>query len=209
MRLWVLFCLMVSFIFAAATGTAAFALEGEAPLLRGVVFDEGQRGLPGVAVSVWDGSVIHKALSDFDGNFTISGLLPGKPFAVRWTPRGGASVKVDAITFPSEGDLCLSMDFGSVGRGNAYTVRLPSNPSTGHGWKALHKGVAVVRLTENTFKDSEDLLAARAVAGRPGTEVWKYEAVAPGKTTIIFSYNRSWEKGVIPSRYHILAITVR
>ena len=209
MRFWILFCLMISFVFSGAMGTAAFALEGEAPLLKGTIFDEGQKGLPGVTVTLWDGAVSHRALSDFDGNFTVRGLLPGKPFAVRWTPRGGASVKVDAITFPAEGDLYLSMDFGSVGRGNVYTVRLPSNPSTGHGWKALHKGVAVVRLKENGFQDPEDPVAARTVAGRPGTEVWKYEAVAPGKTTIVFSYNRPWEKGVVPSRYHVLAMTVR
>ncbi len=49
-----------------------------------VVYDEGQKGLPGVAVSVWDGKLSYKAVTDFDGNFTIRGSFPENPL-----PSGG------------------------------------------------------------------------------------------------------------------------
>ena len=208
MRFWVLFCLVFSMLFTGVSGLTP-ALGADEALLRGVVYDEGQKGLPGVAVSVWDGKLSYKAVTDFDGNFTIRGLLPGKPFAIRWTPRGGDSVKVDALTFPLEGDLHLSMDYGSVGRGTIYTVRLPSNPSTGYGWTALHQGVAVVRLKENTFHGEGDSFPERAKTGRPGTELWKYEGIAKGNTALIFGYQRPWEKGTTPVRYHVLSMTVR
>lgn len=31
------------------------------------------------------------------------------------------------------------------------------------------------------------------MAGRGGTEVWRFEAVAPGTTTLQLAYLRSWE----------------
>lgn len=205
MRFKTALCLLLS-IFILGVAVSGVAAE---PLLRGLVLDEGQKGLPGVAVSVWDGKMVYKALTDFDGNFTLRGLVPGKPFAIRWTPRGGASIKVDALTFPAEGDLYLSMDFASVGRPNVYTVRLPSNPSTGYGWKALHLGTAVVKLNENVFVEEEEAFPARGAAGRPGAELWSYQAVAKGKTVLIFGYSRPWEKENTSAKYHVVSMTVR
>lgn len=203
MRFRLFFCMMLSVL---AFGVASASAE---PLLRGVVMDEGQKGLPGVAISAWDGERVYRALTDFDGGFTLQGMAPGKPFAIRWTPRGGASVKVDALTFPAEGDLYLSMDFGSVGRPNIYTVRLPSNPSTGYGWRALHPGTAVVKLKENVFVEEEAAPLTGPAVGMPGAEHWRYEAAAAGGTTLIFGYSRPWEKETTSARYHVVSMTVR
>lgn len=205
MRFKIAFCLLFSVLILGAAGSGAAA----EPVLSGVVLDEGRRGLPGVAVSAWDGKIVYRALTDFGGNFTLRGLPPGKPFAIRWTPRGGASVKVDALTFPLQGDLALSMDFGSVGRPNIYTVTLPSNPSAGFGWKAIHPGTAVVRLKDNVFRQGEEPFGEKGAVGKPGAEIWRYEAAARGRTVLIFAYSRPWEKEITPSRYHVLSITVR
>ena len=66
MRFKIAFCLLLSVLILGAAGSGAAA----EPVLRGVVLDEGQRGLPGVAVSAWDGKTVYRALTDFDGNFT-------------------------------------------------------------------------------------------------------------------------------------------
>ncbi|MGI6253105.1 MAG: protease inhibitor I42 family protein [Aminivibrio sp.] len=205
MRLKIVFCLLIVMFISGIAGSAT----GADFILRGTVLDEGQKGLPGVAVSIWDGKIVYRGMTDFDGNFTIRGLTPGKPFAIRWTPVGGASVKVDALTFPAEGDLYLSMDFASVGRPNVYTVRLPSNPSTGYGWRALHPGTAVVKLKENVFVEEEESFPAKEATGLPGAELWRYQAAAKGKTALIFGYSRPWEKETTSAKYHVVSMTVR
>ncbi|NLK20045.1 MAG: hypothetical protein GX310_09645, partial [Synergistaceae bacterium] len=58
MRFRLFFCMMLSVL---AFGVASASAE---PLLRGVVMDEGQKGLPGVAISAWDGERVYRALTD-------------------------------------------------------------------------------------------------------------------------------------------------
>jgi len=209
MRFWVAFSLAVMVFFSALSGPAP-VYGAEEPVLRGMVTDEGQK-MPGVSVNVWDGKVTRRAVSNSEGQFVVRGLVPGRPFAVRWTPGGPGvkfSVRVGDFTFPENGDLYMSMDYGSVGRGNIYTVRLPSNPSTGYGWRALNKGTAVVKLQENVF-EQDGGTAEQAATGRPGTDLWKYRGTAQGKTVIIFGYNRPWEKFETSAGYHVLSMTVR
>ncbi len=91
MRFWVLFCLVFTMLFTGVSGLTP-ALGADEALLRGVVYDEGQKGLPGVAVSVWDGKLSYKAVTDFDGNFTIRGSSR-KALRHPVDPPGGNSVK--------------------------------------------------------------------------------------------------------------------
>jgi inhibitor of cysteine peptidase len=76
--------------------------------------------------------------------------------------------------------------------GAAIDVQLASNPSTGYAWRASGPPDArVLRLVSSRFLPAvED---GEPVVGRGGTEVWRFEAVAAGTTSLRLVYARSWE----------------
>jgi len=73
--------------------------------------------------------------------------------------------------------------------GQPFSVTLPSNPTTGYSW-ALAQPLddAILQLVQNSYQR-----AGPAMPGAGGTEVWTFEPLCAGYTTIALKYRRPWE----------------
>jgi inhibitor of cysteine peptidase len=79
-----------------------------------------------------------------------------------------------------------------VDAGATVELRLESNPSTGFAWRLdPRRDPNVVRLLSSDFE--QPAAADDPVVGRGGTEVWRFKAVASGRTSLALAYVRSWE----------------
>ena len=83
-----------------------------------------------------------------------------------------------------------------VAPGDRFDLRLEANPSTGYAW-SLGKPLDAAPG------------GAPPLAGQGGNEIWTFEAVAPGRTTISMFYARPWEKGVAPAKIVAHTVLVR
>jgi inhibitor of cysteine peptidase len=92
-----------------------------------------------------------------------------------------------------------------VAKGQKFTLTLDSNASTGYEWQLAQPP------EEKTVKFLEKLYKAPKTdrVGAAGLELWIFEAVGPGETTISLKYVRSWEKDVKPEETATFAILVK
>lgn len=73
----------------------------------------------------------------------------------------------------------------------SFTVSVSENPSTGYLWELTIDDESVVKLVNSEFiYPYQD-----GLVGATGTRIFTFETVAPGTTTIVLNYARSWEKG--------------
>lgn len=87
-------------------------------------------------------------------------------------------------------------------RGDAMTLRLPSNPSTGFRWSVIEApNPLVVKVTEEAMESPS---VPADVVGAPGEQVWRIEFVGTGGTALRLAYARSWEKGPAAETYDLL-----
>ena len=73
--------------------------------------------------------------------------------------------------------------------GKTAVISLASNPTTGYEWSYEIVGSSV-EFKEKSYT-SDDKTGKLIGAG--GTDSFTFEAVKDGKTTVIFTYARSWE----------------
>lgn len=98
-----------------------------------------------------------------------------------------------------------------VAVGERFEVRLASNPSTGYSW-AVRGGAdgKVVRLVGQSFvPPAPPASGGPAPVGQEGNEVFAFEGVATGRTTLEFAYARPWEKDVAPAKLVQQVVRVR
>lgn len=92
----------------------------------------------------------------------------------------------------------------AVKKGETFSIRLASNPTTGYRWRLaapLDGGI----LTEagNSYERPASMLI-----GAGGREIWNFTAVGKGKTTVEMEYVRQWEKGAEPANRVSFNVTV-
>lgn len=76
-----------------------------------------------------------------------------------------------------------------VAAGAVFTIRLPSNPTTGYQWRLADLPAdAPARLREHRF---DPPAVARIGAG--GHEIWVFEGMRPGAMAVAMAYLRPWE----------------
>jgi predicted secreted protein len=88
--------------------------------------------------------------------------------------------------------------------GTRFAVELDANATTGFRWRLgqpLDAHVVRLRGTEYRVRDPQR-------TGGGGTEVWTFEAVAPGRTAILFEYVRPWERETPPVRTRTVVVEV-
>jgi len=90
-------------------------------------------------------------------------------------------------------------------KGNKFSINLPSNATTGYGWRLGNKPNASVA----KFVDSQYNAPSQAMPGKGGTETWTFQAVGKGTTSIVLEYARPWEKGVAPVKTQTFAVIVQ
>ncbi len=77
-----------------------------------------------------------------------------------------------------------------------FQLTLLYNMGTGYQWQPLDQPDAkLLKLIGTEYRSP-----ANNQPGAEGEQVWTFEALAPGKTKLTFSYVRPWEKSAPPAR---------
>ena len=179
--------------------------------LEGMVTDQNGAATAGVKINIWDGKTLRQAVSNREGKFYVSGIAPGTFFAVRLTKSNSETVRMGGLKFPENENLSLTAEFAKTSPGSDYIVRIPSNPSTGYSWTAIVKGREdILSFNEKIMEEQDEKNEAGGhTKGSSGNEIWKFNALAAGKSDLLLAYRRSWEGSVAPIKYYICSVTVR
>lgn len=90
--------------------------------------------------------------------------------------------------------------------GQALTLTLPSNPSTGYRWKVKEPAAAVLRsLSPEVYSAPGD----EDVVGSAGVSTWRYQASSTGDAQLMLVYQQPWAEDVDPVQTFDCKIIVR
>ena len=117
-----------------------------------------------------------------------------------------ASIEVSCDDFISTKHISQKI---KVNAGDSLKVVLCSNPSTGFQWSETAE-ISDQNILEQVdhklvMPESEPL----PPPGTPGQEVWTFEALNKGKSTISLEYSQSWEGGEQGEWTYTLTVTVK
>ena len=129
----------------------------------------------------------------------------------RWLLALGVASLLNACApslFPVEMPVTASLsDSGGTASLVPYqplVVRLPTNPSTGYGWRYTVTGDDVL-LLDTVSGESP---APNGMVGAPGEQVWSFRAQGAGRAVLTYVYARSWEKNTPPAKTFTLTVEV-
>ena len=89
--------------------------------------------------------------------------------------------------------------------GQEFVIALESSPSTGYRWRFINPlDEEVLELVGSEYKGPED-----ERMGVGGEEILTFRAVSQGTTRISLSYERPWERNVLPMKTQTFAVVVR
>lgn len=92
--------------------------------------------------------------------------------------------------------------------GQALSVSLPSNGTTGYSWSVAAFNEGVLTRGEPFGQERTDAHPAGMV-GVGGQTHWRFIAAAPGETSLTFTYARPWEKDTPPVQTAHYTVRVR
>ena len=121
------------------------------------------------------------------GSCTEEPTLPIPP-TVPVEPTGYSDVRIPIEAFPDQPHIDVVM---STVLGGELTVALGSNPTTGYQWSenAEISDENIIKQISHAFVAPET-----DTPGTPGEEIWTFEALKRGTTTILLEYSRSWNE---------------
>ena len=92
--------------------------------------------------------------------------------------------------------------------GKLLVITLESNPTTGFGWELAEPiDENLLTLVESGYEPGAD--AETGLVGAGGTEVWSFETLATGGTTITMEYSRPWDGGEKAAETFEVTVTVK
>lgn len=91
----------------------------------------------------------------------------------------------------------------NIREGQRFSLKLPSNPTTGYSW-------AIESIDYNfvEVKGSDFIPPRSGLMGAGGQEVWMFKAVKKGNTLIKMKYARPWEKKNPPGSIKVYKIKI-
>ena len=97
-----------------------------------------------------------------------------------------------------------------VSAGDTFSVTLCSNPTTGFQWShfAQISDRSVLEQTNHQFSLPENGNKPLA-PGTPGQEIWTFNALKKGTSTVSMEYSRSWAGGEKGEWTFVLNVTVK
>lgn len=102
-----------------------------------------------------------------------------------------ASVNLTCDDFTSQNHILGEL---SVKTGDSFTVTLCSNPTTGFQWEsAVISDQSILTETSHQYVSPES--EPPPPPGTPGQDVWTFQALKKGTSTISIAYSRPWEGG--------------
>ena len=85
-------------------------------------------------------------------------------------------------------------------------IKLESNITTGFRWNVSNETVTnIVSLISSDYKQAN---TDKKLVGAGGYETFTFKTNSKGNTTIILTYNKSWEEGVEPLKTFKINVTV-
>jgi inhibitor of cysteine peptidase len=90
-------------------------------------------------------------------------------------------------------------------KGEYFSLRLKSNPTTGYSWKITSMDKSILELAENKYIQEKN---KKNAVGVGGTDFFLFKAQGVGKTKLKINYIRSWEKYAKPTKTFTLEVTV-
>lgn len=89
--------------------------------------------------------------------------------------------------------------------GQALTLTLPSNPSTGYRWRVENPAANVLQsLGPEVYSAPEE-----DVVGSAGVSTWRYQASSTGDAQLVLVYQQPWAADVAPVQTFDCKIIVR
>ena len=101
------------------------------------------------------------------------------------------TVSVTCDQFSKQKAITNDMD---VRVGNTISVNLCSNRTTGFSWSEQAR-ISDPQVLEQTGHDFIAPAKDTKMVGVPGTEVWTFKALKPGKSSIYMEYSQPWQGG--------------
>ncbi len=93
----------------------------------------------------------------------------------------------------------------SITMSGKIVVQLEANPSTGYTWEVGELDTNILKqVGETEYKSS----SPNPMPGSGGTQILRFQPVAPGTTTLKLVYHRPWETNVAPIKTFTLTVTV-
>ena len=106
------------------------------------------------------------------------------------------------VTAPMSASQPIPVVVGVKGR---FSVTLAANHTTGYSWRlAKPLDATILKNTSSIYNEPKSDLV-----GAPGTEVWTFEPVGKGATTMVMEYVRPWEKDAKPAKTQTFQVTVK
>jgi predicted secreted protein len=87
--------------------------------------------------------------------------------------------------------------------GEAFTVSLASNPTTGFGWTLVE---ALPYWLEQTDYQFRALPSDPGTTGTGGFEEWTYRPKAVASTMLLYEYAQPWAGNVLPAKTHSVLV---
>ena len=114
-----------------------------------------------------------------------------------------ASVEVSCDDFMKQQNISKQVE---VAVGGSVTVTLCSNPTTGFVWSetAQISAPTVLQQASHNFVAPEE-----GLVGAPGQEVWTFQALKKGTSTVSMEYSRPCEGGEKGEWTFALTVTVK
>ena len=120
------------------------------------------------------------------------------------TRQQGPAVDVNCDEFMEAQHVERALDVAS---GSSFAVMLCANPTTGFEWEPAEIGdPAVLVQTSRRYVSPEDENPPRP--GAAGQEIWTFEALQAGESTISIDYSRPWEGGEKATWTFVLTVSV-
>jgi len=92
-----------------------------------------------------------------------------------------------------------------VSPGGMLTISLQANSGTGYQWRITEYDHQVVsQQGDSVFSPPE-----HPMPGAPGHEIFKFNALSPGSTSIKMELVRAWERPPVPAKTFSVNVTVR
>lgn len=174
--------------------------------------DNSSRPVAGIAVKVVSEKMSWNCITNRDGAFSLANVPANKPFELLFNRKDGTEpVHISGLVFPDhKATLPISIEYGVVSKGDYYSVRLPSNPTTGYSWKVLMVNPeSTFKFNSNEYITEQTRPENKIRPGSGGIEKFNFKAIGLGKTNIVLGYLRNREKGISPVSYHICSVMSR
>jgi inhibitor of cysteine peptidase len=88
--------------------------------------------------------------------------------------------------------------------GGKIVIELPANPTTGYTWEVGEMDTNILKQTGGTEYNS----SSSTPLGQGGTQTLRFQAIAPGRTTLKLIYRRPFEINTPPVRTYTIQVIV-